>query len=157
MLSQFTVKNYKSIRDEMTFDMQAVAISELPEHVIKDTDGETYLPVASIYGPNGGGKSNVLGAFQALVYKVIRPLLVAMNSSEHKRILITLPVVPFSFSEETRNLPTEFEVFFRTTGTEYRYILHVQGETVLREQLDRIKKETGRKLSVSFSHMTWTF
>lgn len=28
MLCQFTVKNYKSIRDEITFDMQAAAISE---------------------------------------------------------------------------------------------------------------------------------
>ena len=28
MLCQFTVKNYKSIRDEATFDMQAAAISE---------------------------------------------------------------------------------------------------------------------------------
>ena len=26
MLCQFTVKNYKSIREEMTFDMQAAAI-----------------------------------------------------------------------------------------------------------------------------------
>ena len=28
MLCQFTVKNFKSIRDEVTFDMQAAAISE---------------------------------------------------------------------------------------------------------------------------------
>ncbi|MBR0090558.1 MAG: ATP-binding protein [Lachnospiraceae bacterium] len=145
MLSQFTVKNYKSIRDEMTFDMQTVAISEHPEHVIRDTDGETYLPVASIYGPNGGGKSNVLEALQVLVYKVIRPLYVAMNRSEPKRLLKALPAVPFVFAEETKNKPTEFEVFFKTDSAEYRYILYVQGEIVLKEQLDRIKKETGRK------------
>ena len=29
MLRQFTVKNFKSIRDEATFDMQAATISEL--------------------------------------------------------------------------------------------------------------------------------
>ena len=60
MLCQFTVKNYKSIRDEVTFDMQAAAISEHEDKVIKDRDGEVYLPVSSIFGPNGGGKSNVL-------------------------------------------------------------------------------------------------
>ena len=40
MLCQFTVKNYKSIRDEVTFDMQAAAISEHEDRIIKDQDGE---------------------------------------------------------------------------------------------------------------------
>ena len=145
MLSQFTVKNYKSIRDELTFDMQAVAISEHPAHLIKDTDGEEYLPVAVIYGPNGGGKSNVLEAFQVLVAKVTRPLYVTTSRSEQELALIRIPVAPFAFSDDTRNAPTEFEVFFRTETSEYRYILHVQDEQVIFEQLDRVKKDTARK------------
>lgn len=60
MLCQFTVKNFKSIRDEMTFDMQAAAISEHEDRVIKDRDGELFLPVIGGFtGPNGGGKSKV--------------------------------------------------------------------------------------------------
>ena len=145
MLSQFTVKNYKSIRDELTFDMQAVAISEHPAHLIKDTDGEEYLPVAAIYGPNGGGKSNVLEAFQVLVAKVTRPLYVATSSSEQEIALRRIPVVPFAFSDDTRNAPTEFEVFFRTETSEYRYVLYVQAEQVIFEKLDRVKKDTARK------------
>ena len=50
MLCQFTVKNFKSIRDEMTFDMQAAAISEHEDRVIKDRDGELFLPVSAVYG-----------------------------------------------------------------------------------------------------------
>lgn len=46
MLCQFTVKNFKSIRDEATFDMQAAAISEHEDRIIKDKDGELYLPVS---------------------------------------------------------------------------------------------------------------
>ena len=145
MLSQFTVKNYKSIRDELTFDMQAVAISEHPAHLIKDTDGEEYLPVAAIYGPNGGGKSNVLEAFQVLVTKVTRPLYIATSSSEQEIALRRIPVVPFAFSDDTRNAPTEFEVFFRTETSEYRYVLYVQAEQVIFEKLDRVKKDTARK------------
>ena len=38
MLCQFTVKNFKSIRDEVTFDMQAAAISEHEDRIIKDKD-----------------------------------------------------------------------------------------------------------------------
>ena len=145
MLSQFSVKNYKSIRDEITFDMQAVAISELANHLIEDKDAEKYLPVASIYGPNGGGKSNVLEALQVLVAKVTRPLYVATSNFDREPALKRIPVVPFAFSEDTKNAPTEFEVFFRTETSEYRYILHVQEEQVIYEQLDRVKKDTARK------------
>lgn len=69
MLCQFTVKNFKSIRDEVTFDMQAAAISEHEDRIIKDVDEELYLPVSAVYGPNGGGKSNVLEALHSLVTK----------------------------------------------------------------------------------------
>ena len=74
MLCQFTVKNFKSIRDEVTFDMQAAAISEHEDRIIKDVDEELYLPVSAVYGPNGGGKSNVLEALHSLVTKILRPL-----------------------------------------------------------------------------------
>ena len=40
MLCQFTMKNYKSIREEMTFDMQATAIMEHRDRIIKTEDGE---------------------------------------------------------------------------------------------------------------------
>ena len=69
MLCQFTVKNFKSIRDEMTFDMQAAAISEHEDKVIMDKNGEQFLPVSAIYGPNGGGKSNVLEALHTVAAK----------------------------------------------------------------------------------------
>ena len=82
MLCQFTVKNFKSIRDEVTFDMQAAAISEHEDRIIKDTDGELYLPVSAVYGPNGGGKTNVLEALHSLVTKVLRPLYATSNSEE---------------------------------------------------------------------------
>ena len=59
MLCQFTVKNFKSIRDEVTFDMQAAAISGHEDRIIKDVDEELYLPVSAVYGPNGGGKSTL--------------------------------------------------------------------------------------------------
>ena len=34
MLTQFSVKNYKSIKDRITLDMQAAAISEHEDQVI---------------------------------------------------------------------------------------------------------------------------
>lgn len=144
MLCQFTVKNYKSIRDEVTFDMQAAAISEHKDRIIKDVDGELYLPVSAIYGPNGGGKSNVLTALHTLVAKILRPLYATEDNEKGSLLQKKIIVEPFAFSE-SKNEPTEFELFFRTDVAEYRYILHVKRDAVLYESLDRIKLQTGRR------------
>ena len=144
MLCQFTVKNFKSIRDEMTFDMQAVAISEHEDRIIIDNDGDKYLHVSAIYGPNGGGKSNVLAALHTLVAKVLRPLYATEDSDEKVLFQKKIIVEPFAFSE-SRDEPTEFELFFRTAVSEYRYILHVRRDIVLHESLDRVKLQTGRR------------
>ncbi len=145
MLCQFTVKNFKSIRDEVTFDMQAAAISEHEDRIIKDKDEELYLPVSAVYGPNGGGKSNVLEALHSLVTKVLRPLYATSNNEEIAIKMKKLVIEPFAFEEGTRNEPTEFELFFRTEMAEYRYELTVKKEIIEYERLDRIKLETGRK------------
>ena len=145
MLCQFTVKNFKSIRDEVTFDMQAAAISEHEDRIIKDADGELYLPVSAVYGPNGGGKSNVLEALHSLVTKILRPLYATSNNEEIAMKMKKLVIEPFAFDEGTRNEPTEFELFFRTAMAEYRYELTVKKEVIEYERLDRIKLETGRK------------
>ena len=145
MLCQFTVKNFKSIRDEVTFDMQAAAISEREDRVIKDKDEELYLPVSAIYGPNGGGKSNVLEALHSLVTKVLRPLYATSNNEDIAIKMKRLVIDPFVFDKKSINEPTEFEVFFRTELAEYRYELIVKKEVILYERLDRIKLETGRK------------
>lgn len=144
MLCQFTIKNYKSIREENTFDMQAASIAEHSETLIRDADGQEFLPVSAIYGPNGGGKSNVLEALQVLEAKVLRPIF-ASNNKGRGYALARTTVSPYMFSEEDRNKPTEFEVFFRTKAAEYRYVLHVLHEVVVYESLDRIKMDTGRK------------
>ena len=145
MLCQFTVKNFKSIRDEVTFDMQAAAISEHEGRVIKTIDEELYLPVSAVYGPNGGGKSNVLEALHSLVTKVLRPLYATSNNEEIAMKMKKLVIEPFAFDEQTRNEATEFELFFRTALSEYRYELIVKKEVIEYEKLDRIKLETGRK------------
>jgi AAA15 family ATPase/GTPase len=145
MLCQFSVKNFKSIRDEATFDMQAAAISEHEDRIIKDKDGELYLPVSAVYGPNGGGKSNVLEALHSLVLKVLRPLYATSDNEEAAIKMKRLEIEPFVFAKDTVNEPTEFELFFRTALSEYRYELTIRKDVVEYERLDRVKLETGRR------------
>ena len=65
MLVMFRFKNYGPFKDEAVFDMRAVkAYKEHPYNLI-DRDGETpLLKVASIYGANASGKSNLVAAYK---------------------------------------------------------------------------------------------
>ena len=63
MLKEITIKNLKSFNEEVTFTMEADVerVSEHPEHV-EEINNNFLLRVASVYGPNGGGKSNLIKA-----------------------------------------------------------------------------------------------
>lgn len=62
MLIEFSVKNYRSFRDETILSMEATKSSTL-KSVLIPFGGMPILPSAAIYGKNGGGKSNVIRAF----------------------------------------------------------------------------------------------
>lgn len=141
MLEQFTVKNYKSIKDEATLDMSATAISEHKDKIFKTKNGQNYLPLCAIYGPNGGGKSNILDA----IYMLWR--IVNINSGTFKNVDFNkeiLNVEPYAFSKENREKPTEFEVFFLENDNEYKYNLHVKKDYIVYEYLS-YKRIKGRK------------
>ena len=145
MLSQFTVKNFKSIRDEMVFDMQAAtAISEHTDRLITSSNNEKFLPVSVIYGPNGGGKTNVLKAIHTLELKVLRPFYITESDERSRFYVKNIEIVPFVFSEFSKNNPTEFELFFQTSKAEYRYILHVIKDEIIYENLSMKKFKTRR-------------
>ncbi|MCH5142851.1 MAG: ATP-binding protein [Clostridiales bacterium] len=143
MLCQYSVKNFKSIKEEVTFDMQATSIKEHEDRVIVCADGEKFLPIASIYGPNGGGKSNLLESLFTLRAKIMRPIFATKNEKFKD---IRNIIYPYMFSQE--NAPTEFEIFFRTEISEYRYFISICKETVVKETLDQIKFDTRRKSEI---------
>ena len=67
MLCQFSFQNFKSYKDETTFDFRAMAIPEFQDALIRQEKAEDLLPVSAVYGPNGGGKTNLLQAFFCLM------------------------------------------------------------------------------------------
>ena len=62
MLCQFSFRNFKSYRDETTFDFQAATLPEFNDSLIHREKCSDLLPVGVIYGPNGGGITNLLQA-----------------------------------------------------------------------------------------------
>lgn len=137
MLCQFTFKNFYCFKDANTLDMQAASITEMEDSVIVDSDEERFLPLAAIYGPNGGGKSTVLKAFFSLAKKVMRPICAIGCDNEDciQSYNDNSFVVPFAFDTASAKSPTEFELFFRTKKAEYKYNLHLLREKVEYESL----------------------
>ncbi len=74
MLCQFSFQNFRSYKSETTFDFQATAIPEFADTLISGNKAGDLLPVGVIYGPNGGGKSNLLNALAYLITVVVKPI-----------------------------------------------------------------------------------
>lgn len=137
MLCQFSFQNFKSYKEETTFDLQATAISEFEESLIKREKCSNLLPVSVIYGPNGGGKSNLLQALACLITTVVKPIHDLGNTREDIIIQQGFSAKPFLYDAETAEEPIEYRIFFRTGDYEYRYYLATLKDEIFAETLDR--------------------
>ena len=136
MLCFFSFKNFKSYRTETEFDFQAAAIPEFEESLLKaDKSDVALLPVSAIYGPNGGGKTNLLQALACLISMVVRP--VAELEKNRQRLILQYGVscVPFLFDNDSKTEPTEFQIYFRQSEREYRYYIAVLDGSIISESL----------------------
>lgn len=144
MFCQFSFQNFKSYREETTFDMQASSIQEFSDSLIIEEKCSSLLPVGVIYGPNGGGKSNLLQAMACLISTVVKPI---HDLEKNRKSLILQQRVtaePFLLDNRSVANPSEFRIFFRTNEYEYRYYLAILKDEIAAETLDR-KKIGGKK------------
>ena len=135
MLCQFSFKNFKSYKEETTFDFQATSIPEFSDSLIVGNKEDALLPVGVVYGPNGGGKTNLLLALSCLISTVVNPIYELEKTREEVIIQQKVSAVPFGFDEMSREMPTVFEVFFRQGKKEYRYNLSICKDEVVEEAL----------------------
>lgn len=146
MLCQFTFKNYRSYRDEAELSMQATPMKEFERSLIECSDGQSFLPVAAVYGPNAGGKSNLLEALDYVRSAVARPIRLLSASADAPagdRPLIAR-CSAFEFDDVSAAEPTEFELYYRAGEHEYRYVLSVHADEIVSEGLWRRKLGASR-------------
>jgi AAA15 family ATPase/GTPase len=136
MLIEFSVGNYRSFKERVTFSMEAAEIasqpSSLDEHnVFAPRDELRLLTSAAIYGANASGKSNLirgLGFVRSLV----------LGSSRETQVGELIPTEPFQLSTTTFNQPSEFELVFLVDQVQYRYGFSATPMHVVREWLYRL-------------------
>ena len=112
MLCQFSFQNFKSYKDETTFDFRAMAIPEFQDALIRQEKAEDLLPVSAVYGPNGGGKTNLLQAFFCLINLVVKPIHALEKNRQPMIFQQGSSAAPFMLDESSANEPTIFQVFF---------------------------------------------
>ena len=145
MLCQFSFQNFKSYKDETTFDFRAMAIPEFQDALIRQEKAEDLLPVSAVYGPNGGGKTNLLQAFFCLINLVVKPIHALEKNRQPMIFQQGSSVAPFMLDEGSANEPTIFQVFFRVGEKEYQYYISLKKEIVFESLLWRTLggKKTG--------------
>ena len=135
MICQFSFKNFLSYKNQTVFDFQAAAIPEFSNGIIVRDKASSLLPVGVVYGPNGGGKSNLLKALACLITTVVNPVRQLKKSRVSLIIQNSVSAIPFLLDEGSNKLRTEFQIFFRTNGNEYQYNLAVLNDEVKSESL----------------------
>lgn len=128
MLLRFKVKNYRSIREEAVLDLEAVGLKDHKDCLIK-FKGNDYLPVISINGKNGGGKSNVIRAMW-LAVQFIR------NAQRTQTENAAVPVTPFALDDYSGDEPTSFEFEYVCDGIWYQYGFSATRKNITEEHLN---------------------
>ena len=131
--------------------MQAANLPEFAENIIDCKPARNLLPVAAIYGPNGGGKTNMLQALTCLISTVVKPIYDMEKTRTKLIVQQKVSCTPFLFDEKTSSEPTEFLLYFRTNGYEYRYYLSMLHDEIMAEALDR-KKIGGKRTAHRSNH-----
>ena len=142
MLIKYSVENFKSIRDRIELSLEATGISELQETIIKHND-DNYLPLAVIYGPNGGGKSNIIESLYCLRNRLIVPIVNLLNNKLINNNL-SAKMTPFLFNADNIKKLINFEVIFANKIGEYKYEVSFKDDIVLNEKLEIIKYKTNK-------------
>lgn len=127
MLIGFRVRNFRSFGEDQTLTFEATETTPQSKRRIHTADGD-YYKLMAVYGPNAGGKSNLVRAITAFKYLVMR------SAKEYTQGDL-LPAEPFLLDHQLRTQPTSFEVEFSYQDCRYNYQFSIDRKKILNEKL----------------------
>lgn len=144
MLIEFSVGNYRSFKDTVTFSMVAADIvakdKKLDDNNVFAVDNKLkLLKSAAIYGANASGKSNLVKALGFMNWFMV-------NSSRETQSTDEIDVEPFRLSTDTKEQSSFFELVFLIDGIKYRYGFEATKEKIVSEWLFYVPKQRETKL-----------
>ncbi|MBD2728110.1 ATP-binding protein [Nostoc sp. FACHB-892] len=144
MFIEFSVGNYRSFKEQVTFSMVAANLvakdKKLDENNVFEIDEDLkLLKSAAIYGANASGKSNLATALGFMRWFMI-------NSSKETQSTEKIGVDQFKLSTETEAQPSFFEIVFLMNDKRYRYGFEATRDKVVSEWLFYVPKLKETKL-----------
>jgi hypothetical protein len=147
MLLKFKFKNFKSFRDEVCLDLTATKITEFSDRNF-EVGNIKVLPVASIFGANASGKSNVMDAFRFMCEYIIMSLNFAGGQVNPLLQGGTIKPTPFLFDSKSRDEGSKFEVYFVMNNDKTEKIYQygfVFNNSIIEEEWLYYKAKTSRE------------
>jgi len=126
MILEFSVENYLSFKDKVTFSMIPDGTKKLAENYVT-LDNEKILKTAAVYGPNASGKTNL--------FSMLSQITTMLRQSNYVDINAPLPLVPFKFDNKIKNNPSSFEIKFIKNGIKYIYGFSADKKNIYEEYL----------------------
>ncbi|MDA3971822.1 MAG: ATP/GTP-binding protein [Desulfobulbaceae bacterium] len=136
MLISFSVENYLSFKDKVSFSMVASREKQHGGRVPKIKGYMRLLPIAAIYGGNASGKTNFFKAINFARHVVVQ------GSQPDARI----QVEPFKLDESCLKRPATFVFEFLADGKCYEFGFSVTSQQVVEEWLIEVLKTTEKEL-----------
>jgi AAA15 family ATPase/GTPase len=130
MLIEFSVSNFRSIKEEQTLSMIADSSTRKNDNTFVPIAGNKLrlLNSAAIYGANASGKSNILKALNRLIF-YIHDLNIDVDDN--------IPYYePFELDKSCLSQPSIFKLSFIIEGIMYKYQIAFDSREVHHEQLD---------------------
>ena len=131
MLIDFTISNFRSVKEAITLSMLATKIKEHPDNIFQPNKEKNIKLIRSalIYGANASGKSNILRALNVFQEFVVKSTDLKVGEK------ITY-YQPFKLEKTWAKKPTLFEIeFFGKDSVRYRYMVEFNSEEIIKESL----------------------
>lgn len=141
MLIEFSIENFRSIRDEVTLSLLSSHDKSLESNTFSSdclNKNDRLLKSAAIYGPNASGKSNIILAFDTLQKMVLHSI---KNQPEE-----IIEYEPFKLDQKFLQKPTKFKIVFIHNNIQYVYGVGFNEKKIIEEFLYYYPK--GRKSTI---------
>lgn len=112
MILEFSIKNFLSYKEKVTFSMLADSKNGLDDNYIVLKD-KRILKTSAIYGANASGKTNL--------FKILNTIILMLKNSNSIDINSKLPIIPFKLDSKSVKEPSEFEIKFIVDEVRYVY------------------------------------
>ena len=127
MLINFSVENFRSIKNKVTLSFEASNSNDLEDYFVINAGKDLrLLKLGLIYGANASGKTTLLNSLDFLQELILEP-------ADKKNEIIEFS--PFLFDKESKNKNTIFNIEFFQNKVKYIYNLELNKKSVIAEEL----------------------